>query len=185
LIGSVFSSDLLGGLLATAISSFSPAQRLKALIPSFKDDFFSSEYCSGISNCTDSEDIFPPGADHRLDIDFYYLSSTGYSLESVPAIVAIVILFIYCAYVMVFVIYTIYTGNSSSSWNSISELVALSLNSERPTQLGDISAGISTISIYKEPVSILANKNDNVEIVFMSEKKDMSDFSVVEKNKSY
>ncbi|KAF2502320.1 hypothetical protein BU16DRAFT_576349 [Lophium mytilinum] len=109
-------------------------------------------------------------------------SGMGYAAQSAPVIIAMCILFIYCVFVLSFILYSIWSGVSSNSWDSISEITALALNSKSPN--GHTSAGIETIGIFREPVAILANKDESLEIVF-EDKRTLGEYAKIERNKKY
>ena len=73
---------------------------------------------------------------------------------------------IYIVFTIVYVIVSTRKGVSSTAWNSISELVALALNSQRPTALQYTSAGINASETYRQPVCVREKDGDGVQLVF-------------------
>jgi hypothetical protein len=176
---------LLATLLATAISTVTPGQMY--VYPTAGHNYTSiiSILYGWLPHNSSLPSFGTPGAENSIFIDLWLSSSTGYSVQSVSTILAATILMVYCAYVCGFIFYSLYSGISSSSWDSITDIVALALTSTPPSHLGAVSAGVETLKVYQEPISILANPDDNLEIVFLSEDKDMTGFTPVEKNKAY
>lgn len=102
----------------------------------------------------------------RLDAD---LTSVGlaYSPRGIPTIIALVVLFAYSLYVFLSIVYILsICPESSSAWDSISELTALAILSTPTDRLRNTSAGIETLSAFREPVNIRATKDNKLEIVF-------------------
>lgn len=110
----------------------------------------------------------------RLDAD---LTSVGlaYSARGVPTIIALVVLFTYSLYVFLSIIYILaICPESSSAWDSISELTSLAILSTPTDRLRNTSAGIETISSFQEPINIRATKDNKLEIVFEKDGRDMA-----------
>ncbi|RYP02185.1 hypothetical protein DL764_005902 [Monosporascus ibericus] len=91
----------------------------------------------------------------------------GYSLTSTPVKVAVVALSLYSALAVGFVAHTLVTGVSSSAWDSIAELVALALNSERPVEVENATAGIEAIRTMAEGVAMREGEGGRLELVFV------------------
>lgn len=78
----------------------------------------------------------------------------GYGYGPTTAtILSITALMIYSAIAIAYMVYsTCFTRTTSSAWESISELLALAMNSSPSPALQNTGAGISTLSTLKEPV---------------------------------
>jgi hypothetical protein len=124
-----------------------------------------------------------PSRSFVIDVFGKYL--IGYAFESVPVILATAILCFYCLYVLISIIASIVVGISSNSWDSVSEITALALNSTPPTHLGSISAGLRTLRVFQEPVGILVNEKDELELVFREADRGDEVFKAVERSKEY
>ncbi|KAJ5364551.1 uncharacterized protein N7496_010264 [Penicillium cataractarum] len=83
-------------------------------------------------------------------------TANGYAYASSRSttITAIIVLLIYCVMVVPHTIYTFWTGWSSSSWDSIPEIVALAMQSTPTEILENTGAGISTTRVFSEPVQV-------------------------------
>lgn len=75
---------------------------------------------------------------------------------------------LYCVYVVIFVVFIFaFLPETSSSWESISELVALVILSAPTERLRNISAGINILSVFREMVYVRAAAgDDHLEIMF-------------------
>lgn len=107
-----------------------------------------------------------PRCGFRLDAEF---TSEGlaYSPRGISMIIALVVLFAYSLYVFFSIVYILsICPESSSAWDSISELTALAILSTPTDRLWNTSAGIETLSAFREPVNIRATKDNKLEIVF-------------------
>jgi hypothetical protein len=72
-----------------------------------------------------------------------------------PIKLAITILAIYIVVALVHFIYACFSGLSSTSWDSISEVTALAVNSPPTEDLQGTCAGIGKIGTFRIPVRIL------------------------------
>ncbi len=115
-----------------------------------------------------------------------YRHGYGYDSEPVTVRLSLVVLSIYAAATAIFFSYTLITGTTATSWDSISDLIALALNSQRPDTFKDTSVGISTLEIFRTPLGLRANQRGSVEMMFSAGKKEQPDpYSDVEANKKY
>lgn len=85
---------------------------------------------------------------------FVTANGYAYSLNGATSIAAIIVLLIYCLMVVIHTIYVCCHAQSSSSWDSISEVVALAMQSRKTASLGNTGSGISTTEIFRSPVQI-------------------------------
>jgi hypothetical protein len=114
-----------------------------------------------------------------------WISGPMYSLEGFPVKLAVAILAIYCFLATTAVVYFILDGTSSTSWDSVSELTALALNSERPSVLQNTSAGITEMETFRHRVSIRAKQGQGLQFVFESDEGENGSYESVQKNASY
>ncbi|KAL8698263.1 MAG: hypothetical protein Q9201_006671 [Fulgogasparrea decipioides] len=95
----------------------------------------------------------------------------AFSIEGIAPKLTAVVLLVYCALVVGHLCYAATSGVSSTSWDSIAELVALAANSSPTTQLRNTCAGMMQMRIFRLPVRILTRKDtnedeDHLEMVF-------------------
>ena len=95
-----------------------------------------------------------------------FATGIGYGINTIPDILAATVLCIYCAFAINYVVWSACSGLSSNSWDSVAELMTLAFNSRRPPQLKDTSAGVETMSVFREPIKIMENEEKSLEIVF-------------------
>lgn len=100
-----------------------------------------------------------------------YWDGYGYDLSSVTTKLSLAVVMIYLSATLAFIIYTLITGQTSLSWDSVAELVALALNSRRPETLQNTSVGINTLATFRQPVNVRVNDKQSLEIVFDAAKK--------------
>jgi hypothetical protein len=92
----------------------------------------------------------------------------GYGIAT-ATILSTLILLIYSLISMIYVVYSIcFAKTTSSSWESITELVALAVNSKPSSALHNTGAGIATLRTLKQPVSIRVS-DDRLQMVFGDE----------------
>lgn len=105
----------------------------------------------------------------------------AYSLGGATSIAAIIVLLLYCLLVVAHTVYVCLNSRSSSSWESISEIVALALQSRATDYLRNTGPGISTKEIFRSPVQI-RDVGQRVELTFL----DTRDGSkTIQENKEY
>ncbi|KAL8790894.1 MAG: hypothetical protein Q9213_000319 [Squamulea squamosa] len=97
----------------------------------------------------------------------------GFGLEGFAPKLTAAVLLIYCALVVGHVCYSAISGVSSTSWDSITEMVALAVNSSPTIQLRNTCAGITQMSVFHLPIRILTSKDagedeDHLELIFGS-----------------
>ncbi|KAJ5279744.1 hypothetical protein N7478_005116 [Penicillium angulare] len=105
----------------------------------------------------------------------------AYSLGGATSIAAIIVLLIYCLLVVAHTVYVCFNSRSSSSWDSISEIVALALQSKETEYLRNTGPGISTKEIFRSPVQI-RDVGQRVELTFL-DTRDGSE--MIQENKEY
>jgi hypothetical protein len=110
----------------------------------------------------------------------------SYRIDSISVILSIIVLLIYSAIAVIYLIHTLITGETSSSWDTVSELFMLAINTRTPSHIKNTSAGISTLATMKEPVSIKVNKTGSLEMVFENDPQSQSmRFRKIEPNVAY
>ncbi|KAF2835399.1 hypothetical protein M501DRAFT_999153 [Patellaria atrata CBS 101060] len=93
----------------------------------------------------------------------------AYNMDGVGVKIAISVLALYCAFALGFVCYALISGASSSCWDTVAEVTALALNSERPQVLKNTSTGIRTMATFRAPVSVRAHEDKGLQIIFEGE----------------
>ncbi|KAL9074627.1 MAG: hypothetical protein Q9157_004326 [Trypethelium eluteriae] len=147
------------------LESFSPERSLgPSLSPTLGTVVATAMSSLNVSLLDPGADVQEPGLT-RVKVEVFG-AGTGYSITTVPDILAAVVLCLYCLFALTFMAWSLWTGQSSNSWDSIAELVALGLNSRAPAQLKNTSAGVETMTVFQEPIRILENSEQSVEIVF-------------------
>lgn len=101
----------------------------------------------------------------------FYVKGQAYTLEGFPTKLAISILLIYCILAVAAIVHAFIASTSSTSWDSIAELTALALISERPTAIPNTSAGIERIGTFRRFVSVKVRQGAGVQIVFDEDEK--------------
>jgi hypothetical protein len=94
------------------------------------------------------------------------ITGTGYSFNTWPAILAAAALLLHVFIAFIFMIWSLVTGISSNSWDSAAEVTALALKYTAPASLGHLSAGLETLRIFQQPVRILDDGRNELQLVF-------------------
>lgn len=114
---------------------------------------------------------------HVYDIDSSQLSSVtslvaqitvngyAYNHKGLVQGVAIAVLGVYCLFTICHFFYSTFTGWTSNSWDTAPEVVALAMNSQPSGKLENTGAGIQTVQVFEENVTI-KTREDHLEIVF-------------------
>jgi hypothetical protein len=92
----------------------------------------------------------------------------AYSFKGITIKLSITILMLHAVLALCHTVYEVGSGLSSSSWDSIVELVALAMNSTQTTTLMNTCAGITRIATMKLMVRIVTTKADHLELEFSS-----------------
>ncbi|KAI4269455.1 MAG: hypothetical protein LQ337_007268 [Flavoplaca oasis] len=96
----------------------------------------------------------------------------GFGLEGLAPKLTVAVLLIYCVLVFGHVCYAAISGVSSTNWDSITEMVALAVNSSPTIQLRNTCAGITQMGVFQLPIRILTSKDaggedeDHLELIF-------------------
>lgn len=80
----------------------------------------------------------------------------GFWSESKTVIAAIIVILLYCSLVVAYVVYAVISGVTYMSWDSITEITALAMQSEKTSRLENTSAGISGNTVYATGVRLRA-----------------------------
>lgn len=111
---------------------------------------------------------YPSTTNYRFQIRSE-VEGYAYSIDGIPIMIALAILSFYLTYILVFVAYTFLSGVSSSSWDSIAKLTTIAMLSTPPEKLRNTAAGIETVKLFSQPVSIQVNEKQNLELVFQED----------------
>lgn len=95
----------------------------------------------------------------RLEV-FSTVEGLSYNINGFPIKIAVAILTTYIVVATCHFIYTCVSGISSTSWNSISEVTALAMNSPPTEHLQDTCTGIGKLRVFQLPVRILAIEDE-------------------------
>jgi hypothetical protein len=116
----------------------------------------------------------------------YTVSGFGYGPNVTTVRISLIILFIYCALTIAHIAWSLGTGVSSSAWDSISEIVALAINSRPAHELQNTCAGIRSTQVFKKKVRVAStdwpsksNGSMHLELLFPSGEGDHSESIVV------
>ncbi|KJX97939.1 hypothetical protein TI39_contig452g00015 [Zymoseptoria brevis] len=91
----------------------------------------------------------------------------AYSYDRMTQKAAIAVLIVYCLLALVHVLYNLFFDPiSSGTWDTVSELTAVSLNSDRSTYIENTGAGIHSKHSLKENAQVRVKDDDRLEIVF-------------------
>lgn len=89
----------------------------------------------------------------------------GYGITTATLLSTIVLL-VYSLIAIVYIIHSTYfSKTTSSAWESITDLVALAVNSKSSPSLQNTGVGIATLGVFKQPVKIRVS-NDHLELIF-------------------
>lgn len=114
--------------------------------------------------------------------------STGYGYGSISTtvILSLVILSLYCLTTLIYLSILIVTRKVSTAWASPLEFALLALRSRNGDFLGHTSAGVESVSTFRQPVGIRVNDSDGLELVFANDQNvNHMTFRKVEPNKEY
>jgi hypothetical protein len=123
-----------------------------------------------------------------LDRFVIHLLQSGYGYNSAASTVclSLAVVFLYVCVASIYTLYTLITGHTATSWNSIAEIMALALNSQRTDVLKNTSVGIGTLSTFRKPISVRVNEHDSLELVFSDGKEEaVSTYREVVTNEKY
>ena len=134
-----------------------------------QDNITLMQQAHGNSNDTWKSELLSPEQMARSTVVpiLMYIEGNGYGLSEIADILALVVICIYCFFALSHFFFMLSSGRCSKSWDSIGEISALLLNSERPQDFEHTSAGIEQIATFRRLVSVRATEDEQrVEIVF-------------------
>ncbi|KAJ9614326.1 hypothetical protein H2200_002462 [Cladophialophora chaetospira] len=118
-----------------------------------------------------------------------YADGHAYSCNEITVKLSLAVISTYVFIVTVYLFWTLGSGETGTSWDSVSELVLLALNSERPgPKVGyeKTSAGASTVATFREEVRVMSNDRGTLEMVFKKDGRDqLPGYTRVKVNKEY
>jgi len=100
----------------------------------------------------------PPGADTTKMTKFttsIQVTGYAYNLRGTSLRLSCVVLFIYVLVALIHIGFSFWTGLSSQSWDTVSEVTALAMQSQPSRHLKNTCAGIDTTSIFTHMVKIV------------------------------
>ena len=105
----------------------------------------------------------------------YTVPGFSYGANNSTVQISLVILFFYCTVTIFHIVWSIGTGVSSSAWDSISEIVALAINSRPAYELQNTCSGIRGMDVFKHRVRVAStdfqsteNGSMHLELIFPS-----------------
>jgi hypothetical protein len=97
-----------------------------------------------------------------------HVNGYAYSFDSITTKIAITILMPHASLAVCHSIYEMMPGLSSSSWDSVAELLAIAMNSSPSKALQDTCARISQLATMKLVVRVVATEVDQLDLDFTS-----------------
>ncbi|KAL8711693.1 MAG: hypothetical protein Q9220_003864 [cf. Caloplaca sp. 1 TL-2023] len=168
---------ILAGLLANGLSRTGFDSRLQGEIRTAFSSAANASIPDGDYWFAGNGDMFKvdPAASKdwvKLRVDSH-VEGYGFGLEGAAPKLTAAVLLIYCALVVGHILYAAISGVSSTSWDSITELVTLAVNSSPTLHLRNTCAGVAQMGVFQLPVRILTSRNatddgDHLELVFGS-----------------
>jgi hypothetical protein len=101
----------------------------------------------------------------QVDIEGY-----AFNIQGTSTILSCVVLLAYCMMVAIHIGFVIWTRSSSTSWDSVSEVVALAMQSKPSDKLGNTCAGINSTGVFTNNVRIIRTgpRRDHLELDFVN-----------------
>ena len=96
-----------------------------------------------------------------------YETGFGYGGRNSTVYLALTVLLIYCVLVFCHVGFSLVFGVCSTAWDSAASLVALALQSRKPTHLRHMGVDVHSMETFREMVEIRVNEREEVELVFV------------------
>jgi hypothetical protein len=94
----------------------------------------------------------------------------GYCADTTSIRLSLAVIVAYCIITIAYLVYILVTGLSSTAWNSAIELVTLALQSRKPDFPGRTAVGIDSLDTFNQGVGIRVNTDDELELVFASDR---------------
>ena len=116
----------------------------------------------------------------------HFVHGYGYDTSDTAVKLSLAVLATYALIVLIQLVYSLVRGRVGTSWDSIGEVVMLSLNSGRPTHMQGTSVGVETTGTFGKMMNVRINKSNSAEIVFDDDPNvEKAAFAQVEANKKY
>ncbi|KAL8735024.1 MAG: hypothetical protein Q9166_001149 [cf. Caloplaca sp. 2 TL-2023] len=166
---------ILAGLVANGLSRTGFNSRLQGEIRTSFNAMVNASIADGDYWFSGKGDMFTVDPEASKDwVKFRVDSSVegyGFGLEGIAPKLTTAVILIYCALVVAHCCYAAISGVSSTSWDSITEMVALAVNSSPTIQLRNTCAGISQMGVFQLPIRVLTKKeagedDDHLELIF-------------------
>lgn len=93
------------------------------------------------------------------------INGYGFWIESKTVIAAVVLILLYCCFTLPHAIFVAISGVSYMSWDSITGLTTLAIQSSKTSTLHNTTVGVAGNGVYKTPVKLRA-VGDQIEIMF-------------------
>ncbi|KAL8682702.1 MAG: hypothetical protein Q9186_001298 [Xanthomendoza sp. 1 TL-2023] len=193
-IDSTSANMILAGLLANGLSRTGFTSQLQGEIRTAFNPEINASIPDGNYWLSGNKDVFTvdPVASKdwvQLRVDSS-VEGYGFGLDGIAPKLTAAVLLLYCALVMVHVVYTLTSGVSSTSWDSITEMMALAVNSNPTKHLRNTCAGVAQMAIFQLPVRILTNKDmgeddDHLELVVGGVEELVSRRCRIQENREY
>ncbi|ORY16563.1 hypothetical protein BCR34DRAFT_476003, partial [Clohesyomyces aquaticus] len=118
----------------------------------------------------------------RIDITGY-----AYSIRGTTARLSCAVLLLYCSLAVIHTCFTLWTGLTSQSWDTISEIVALAMQSQPTQVLRNTCAGIVTTTVFKRFVKVgtTGRAEDHLELLFEDDEDERLDAMHIEPGRYY
>ncbi|KAI4239729.1 MAG: hypothetical protein L6R40_005474 [Gallowayella cf. fulva] len=190
---------ILAGLLANGLSRTGFNSQLQGEIRTIFKPTINASIPDGDYWFSGRGDVFTvdPSASRdwvRLRVDSF-VEGYGFGLDGFAPKLTAAVLLLYCALVSAHVVYTLISGVSSTSWDSITEMVALAVNSSPTIHLRNTCAGVAQMGVFALPVRVLVCKDaggggggeddDHLEMVFGSVEESVARRGRVRENREY
>jgi len=94
-----------------------------------------------------------------------FVNGYAYSYKGATQLAAIAVLLLYVLLATLHFGYSLWTGWASTSWDTLPEVAALAMNSDKTQTLHDTGAGIATVGVFEETVRVRAREG-GLELVF-------------------
>ncbi|KAL8668667.1 MAG: hypothetical protein Q9168_006712 [Polycauliona sp. 1 TL-2023] len=167
---------ILAGLLANGLARTGFSSQLQGEIRTAFNPKLNTSIPDGAYWFSGNKDMFTvdPAASKewvKLRVDSS-VEGYGFGLQGIAPKLTAAVLLLYCALVIAHVCYAVISGVSSTSWDSITEMVALAVNSSPTIQLRNTCAGITQMGVFQLPIRILTSKDaggddeDHLELMF-------------------
>ena len=163
LIERLLSAMITNGLARIGYSAFAQGTLPDLDLPNWSGEIFPKGTFGTGGEIWDTSDIDTSNmlkAEVKVTVNGY-----GLWIESKTVLSAAILLLIYCCFTLPHAIFVALTGVSYMSWDSITNLTTLAIQSRRTKTLHNTTAGVAGNEVYKTPVKLRA-VDGQVEILF-------------------